>query len=99
MKHSFFVGLFCLGLMLTNGARAVEVSRLKIDSVGSVTSRVLRNNLVEITVQLDGVFVNFEITGKNKKFKVQIASEQGKLAFSDKQCIIAYQANAISKVS
>lgn len=99
MKQFFSVGLFCLGLLLTNGAKAVEESRLKIDSVGNATSRILRNNLVEIKIQLDGIFVNFEIVSKNKKFKVQIASEQGKLAFTNKQCIIAYQGNVLNKVS
>lgn len=99
MKHYFSVGLFCLGLMLTNGVGARNAGVLKIDSVGNAASRVLKNNLVEIKVQLDGVFVNFEVSGKNKKFNVQIASEQGKLAFTNKQCIIAYQANAISTVS
>lgn len=62
-------------------------------------TKMLSNSLVQIKVQLDGVFVNFEVNNKGKKSKVQIVSEQGKLTFTNKQCIISYLANAMSKVS
>ncbi len=97
---NFRIKIAFLSLILLFASDKISAKNLLVlaDSTNG-NLKMLSNSLVQIKVQLDGVFVNFEINNKGKKSKVQIVSEQGKLPFCNKQCIISYLANAMSKVS
>ena len=97
---NFRIKIAFLSLILLFASDKISAKNLLVlaDSTNG-NMKMLSNSLVQIKVQLDGVFVNFEINNKGKKSKVQIVSEQGKLTFCNKQCIISYLANAMSKVS
>ncbi len=98
MKRFFSVTIFCFYLTFGQAIQNSVVEVQRVDSLSN-NQKILKNSLVEIKIQLEGIFVNFEVISKNKRFKVQIASEQGKLSFTNKQCIIAYQGNLLNKVS
>lgn len=98
MKRFFSVTIFCFYLTFGQAIQNSVVEVQRVDSQSN-NQKILKNSLVEIKIQLEGIFVNFEVISKNKRFKVQIASEQGKLSFTNKQCIIAYQGNLLNKVS
>ncbi len=98
MKRFFSVTIFCFYLTFGQAIQNSVVEVQRVDSLSN-NQKILKNSLVEIKIQLEGIVVNFEVISKNKRFKVQIASEQGKLSFTNKQCIIAYQGNLLNKVS
>ncbi len=92
------IAVFSLILLFAPVKSSAKNLNVSADST-TANMKMLNNSLVQIKIQLDGVFVNFEVNNKGKKSKVQIVSEQGKLSFTNKQCIISYLANAMSKVS